>query len=410
MNYAETIEYLFSIRLFGQKLGLETMRELLRQLGNPERNLRFIHIAGTNGKGSVAAMCSSVLATAGYRTGLYTSPHLISLCERFQINGQPITEADVVRLVEKLRPLFEAQQPRPATFFEVVTILALEYFREQKVEVVVWETGLGGRLDATNVITPLVSVITNIAFDHMQYLGVTLEQIAGEKAGIIKPTIPVVTGADGVALDVIRQACADSKSSVTVVSAGENRTLLLGRHQARNCAIAEAALRASGLKITDEQLTDGLAQTSWPGRFQIVRREPVVVLDGAHNAAGAASLVSALGEHFHGKRVALILGVLRDKNYDEMCRILAPLASMIACTRVNSERTNDPNLLADLCRQANPNAIVEAFQDVSAAYMAACEQAEVVVITGSLFLVGEAMNRLGFSDRTATSATELALQ
>ncbi len=410
MNYVETIEYLFSIRLFGQKLGLETMCELLRKLGNPERNLRFIHIAGTNGKGSVAAMCSSVLATAGYRTGLYTSPHLVSLCERFQINGQPIVEADVVRLVKKLRPVFEATQPRPATFFEVMTILALEYFREQKVEVIVWETGLGGRLDATNVVTPLVSVITNIAFDHMQYLGGTLEKIAGEKAGIIKPRIPVVTGADGVALNVIRQVCTTSKSSLTVITNGDNRTSLLGQHQAVNCAVAEAALRASGLNITDEQMWDGLAQTRWPGRFQIVHRKPIVVLDGAHNAAGAASLADTLDKHFQGKRLALVFGVLRDKNYDAMCQILAPLAVMIASTRVGSERTSDPAELAQLCRQANPCAIVEVFQNIEKAYQAACTQAEVVVITGSLFLVGEAMNRLGFADRTATSATELALQ
>jgi len=410
VNYTETIEYLFGIRLFGQKLGLETMRELLRQLGNPEHNLRFIHIAGTNGKGSVAAMCASVLATAGYRTGLYTSPHLVSLCERFQINGQPIAEEELVRLVEKLRPLLEGQHPRPATFFEAVTILALEYFREQKVEVVVWETGLGGRLDATNAVTPLVSVITNIAFDHMQYLGDTIEQIAGEKAGIIKSGIPVVTGADGAALNAIRQVCVEMNSPLRVVADGENRTPLPGRHQARNCAIAEAALLASGLKITGAQIQTGLAQTRWPGRFQIIPGTPVVVLDGAHNAAGAASLAEAVSEHFTGKRLALVLGVLRDKNYYEMCRILAPLAGMIACTRVNSERTNDPNLLAGLCRQANSNATIEVFQDVVAAYQSACKQAEVVVITGSLFLVGEAVNRLGFSDRPAVSATELTLQ
>ena len=410
MNYAETIEYLFGIRLFGQKLGLETMCELLRQLGNPERNLRFIHIAGTNGKGSVAAMCSSVLSTAGYRTGLYTSPHLVSLCERFQIDGQPIAEADVVRFVEKLRPLLETQHPRPATFFEAVTILALEYFREQKVDAVVWETGLGGRLDATNAVTPLVSVITNVAFDHMQYLGDTLEQIAGEKAGIIKPGIPVVTAATGVALDVIRQVAGELKSPLTVVTAGKNLTPLLGRHQAINCTVAEAALQAIGLKITGEQMGAGLARTRWPGRFQIVRQKPVVILDGAHNAAGATSLVETLRDQFAGKRIALVLGVLRDKNYDEMCRILAPLADRIACTRVNSERSNDPSRLAELCRQANPRATVEIFQDVVAAYQATCTQTEILVITGSLFLVGEAMNRLGLIDRTATSATELVLQ
>ena len=410
MNYAETIEYLVGIRLFGQKLGLETMQELLRQLDHPDRDLQFIHIAGTNGKGSVAAMCAAVLATAGYRTGLYTSPHLVSLCERFQINGQPIAPADVVRLVAELRPLIEGPTPRPATFFEAVTILALEYFREQKVDVVVWETGLGGRLDATNVVTPLVSVITNVAFDHMQYLGTTLAQIASEKAGIIKPGRPVVTGASGAALDVIRRVAADLRAPLTVVTSGVNRTPLLGQHQAYNCAVAEAALRTSGFKVSSDQLQVGLTRTRWPGRFQIVCRDPIVVLDGAHNAAGAACLAAALAEHFPGRRLALVLGVLRDKNYDEMCRILAPLADRIACTRVQSERSNDPELLAELCRRANPQAEVRAFADVATAYQAACAQPDVVVITGSLFLVGEALSRLGVSAPQPTSAAELGLQ
>ena len=410
MNYAETIEYLVGIRLFGQKLGLEMMHDLLRQLDHPDRGLQFIHIAGTNGKGSVAAMCAAVLATAGYRTGLYTSPHLVSLCERFQINGQPIAPADVVRLVDKLRPLMEGPHPRPVTFFEAVTILALEYFHEQKVDVVVWETGLGGRLDATNVVTPLVSVITNVAFDHMQYLGPTLEQIAGEKAGIIKLGRPIVTGATGGALAVIRRVSADLHAPLTAVAPGVNRTPLLGQHQAHNCAVAEAALRVSGLKINSEHLQIGLARTHWPGRFQIVHRQPVVVLDGAHNAAGAACLAAALAEHFPGRRLALVLGVLRDKNYEEMCRILAPLAHQIACTRVQSERTNDPELLANLCRHANPQADVRAFADIASAYQAACASTDVVVITGSLFLVGEALSRLEFADQPAASAAELGLQ
>lgn len=191
MTYSETIEFLYGIRLFGQKLGLETMQYLLRLMGNPQRSLRFIHIAGTNGKGSVAAMLHSVLTTAGYKTGLYTSPHLVSFCERFQIGGQPIAKAVVVRLVEQIKPLLQqvGEHPefRQPTFFEVITAIALQYFREQQVDVVVWETGLGGRLDATNVVTPLVSVITNIAFDHTQYLGETLTQIAGENAASLNP-------------------------------------------------------------------------------------------------------------------------------------------------------------------------------------------------------------------------------
>src|SRR5439155_14077719 len=214
-----------------------------------------------------------------------------------------------------------------------VTALALQYFREQKVEIVVWETGLGGRLDATNVVTPLVSVITNIAFDHMQYLGETLAQIAAEKAGIIKPRVPVVTATtDPDALAVIRGQAALLQSPVTAVETGcEFTTPLLGRHQVLNCATAVAALRVSGLKFGETALRDGLTRTNWPGRFQIVAGKPTLVLDGAHNADAATQLAATVRAHFPGKRVRLILGVLRDKNYDEMCRILAPLAAEIFC-------------------------------------------------------------------------------
>ena len=210
LTYPETIEYLYGIRLFGQKLGLETMQYLLRLMGDPQKSLRFIHIAGTNGKGSVAAMLSAVLSTAGYKTGLYTSPHLVSFCERFQINGQPIAEVRRGAAASRRSSRCWRRWPRnpefrAPTFFEAVTAIALRYFAEQNVDVVVWETGLGGRLDATNVIVPLVSVITNIAFDHTQYLGETLAQIATEKCGIIKPGVPVVTAAaTEEALQVIR--------------------------------------------------------------------------------------------------------------------------------------------------------------------------------------------------------------
>ena len=406
MTYAETIEYLYGIRLFGQKLGLETMQYLLELLDNPERKLRFIHIAGTNGKGSVAAMTHAVLAAAGYRTGLYTSPHLVSFCERFQINSQPIAAADVVRLVEQLKPVLDqvAAHPefRQPTFFEAVTALALQYFREQGVEVVVWETGLGGRLDATNIVTPLVSVITNIAFDHMQYLGETLAQIAHEKAGIIKPRIPVVTAAsDPDALAVIRGQAALLECPVTIAAGHEYTTPLLGQHQIINCATAVAALKASGLEISGTATREGLAKTQWPGRFQIVGN---VVLDGAHNADAARRLAATLQEYFPSRRLKLILGVLRDKNYDEMCRILAPLAADIVCVPVRSERTSDPSQLAELCRQANPQATVS----VAANVTDAGQGKDLTLITGSLFLVGEAMERLGLC--APASPRELILQ
>lgn len=399
MTYPETIDYLYGIRLFGQKLGLDTMRELARRLGHPERHLKFIHIAGTNGKGSVAAMCHAVLHTAGYRTGLYTSPHLVSFCERFQINGQPIAEPDVVRLVEKIKPLLDDFPDRPPTFFEVVTALALDYFREQNVEIVVWETGLGGRLDATNIVTPLVSVITNIGYDHMQYLGNTLAEIAAEKAGIMKPGIPTITGAAGEALEVIRR-----HGPVTVARDTPFQPPLTGTHQIQNTALAVAALRTIG--ITDDQIRQGLPHTRWPGRFQVIPGHPTIVLDGAHNADGAASLAAALRENFPSKTLTLVLGILRDKNYPDVCRQLAPLAAKIYCTRVNNERTAAPDDLAGHCRTANPQATVESFPDVHAAIQAA--RGEVIVIAGSLYLLGEAMTELGLGH--ATTPRELVLQ
>jgi dihydrofolate synthase/folylpolyglutamate synthase len=442
MTYPETIDYLYGIRLFGQKLGLETMQYLLRLMGDPQRHLRFIHIAGTNGKGSVAAMIHAVLSRAGYKTGLYTSPHLVSFCERFQINGRPIAEADMVRLVEHLKPFLETVAAHPEfhapTFFEAVTAMALQHFHEQKIDLVVWETGLGGRLDATNVVTPLVSVITNIAFDHTQYLGETLPQIATEKCGIIKPGVPVVTAA--VAEEVLRviratataQGCPLSIVSedvrATRISENEEgqrlqmtsthhdygvvRIPLLGAHQSINCATAVAALEASVLSIAPQQISEGLSQTTWPGRFQIVNHNPTVVLDGAHNAAAAERLVATLRERCADQKLTFILGVLRDKNYDQMCQILAPLAERIFCVPVNSERTCDPDQLARWCMATNPRLKITVAKDLLQAYtQAQSEKAQTIVITGSLFLVGEALDRLGFAHPTTSKTKkELILQ
>jgi dihydrofolate synthase/folylpolyglutamate synthase len=442
MTYTETIDFLYGIRLFGQKLGLETTQYLLGLMDNPQDSLRFIHIAGTNGKGSVAAMLQTVLSGAGYKTGLYTSPHLVSFCERFQVDGRCIPESEVVRLVENIRPVLEKVAAHPEfhapTFFEAVTAIALQYFREQKIDVVVWETGLGGRLDATNVVTPLVSVITNIAFDHTQYLGETLAQIASEKCGIIKPSVPVVTAAAAAeALTVIRRTAAAQGSRLFVVGQdicaarlhedekcqrleltgtrqayGPLTIPLLGEHQTINCATAVAALEASGLSVSPKQVQEGLARTSWPGRFQMVSHDPTVVLDGAHNAAAAERLAATLREHFVGEKLALILGVLRDKNYDQMCQILAPLAERILCVPVNSERTCEPDQLARWCKAANPSANVSVSRNVSEAYAEASRLKQgVIVIAGSLFLVGEALDRLGFAHVTkAKTPKELVLQ
>lgn len=442
MTYRETIEFLYAIRLFGQKLGLETMNELLRLLGDPHRELRFIHIAGTNGKGSVAAMCNAVLCAAGHKTGLYTSPHLVSFCERFQINGAPITEADVVRHVELIQPVLDqfnvSSEFRPPTFFEVVTAMALNYFREQQVDIVVWETGLGGRLDATNVVAPIVSVITNVAFDHTEYLGDTYAKIAEQECGMLRSGMPLVTAtAVEEALTVIRHNCARLDCPATIIGEhisadriGEDEHTqrvrlrgtrrdygvleipLLGQHQTVNCATAVAALEASQLPVSIDQTRTGLARTRWPGRFQIVTRHPTVVLDGAHNADATEKLALSVREHFAQQPRTMILGILRDKNFQQMCAILAPLADRIYCVPVNSERTSDPGDLAESCRRANPAAEVTVNRNLVEAYrQATTRRDDVILITGSLFLVGEALARLDLPASVAPATEkELVLQ
>ena len=414
MTYRDAIQFLSGIQVFGQQLGLDAMRDLLRRVGNPEKNLRFIHIAGTNGKGSVAAMTQSALTAAGFRTGLYTSPHLVSFCERIQLDGNQIAESDVARLIEQIRPHLAATQPRPPTLFEVVTAIALQYYREQNADVIAWETGLGGRLDATNVVTPLVSVITKLDFDHTQYLGDTLAKIAAEKAGIIKHGRPVVCSVNvPEALDVIRNVANEHKSPLTIVGEqihftrtgkqeialtgtrenyGAITVPLPGAHQFENCATAIAAIEASGLNVGVDAVRRGIAATRWPGRFQIVRSKPLTILDGAHNPDGARALAAALREQVPDRKLAFILGVLRDKNYPEVCRILAPLASRILCAPVANDRSATADEIARACLPAR----AEVCRDVVEANEK-CSGEDVVVITGSLFLVGEAMSRLGFA-------------
>ncbi|MCX7887646.1 MAG: bifunctional folylpolyglutamate synthase/dihydrofolate synthase, partial [Verrucomicrobiae bacterium] len=372
---------------YGIQPGLQTTRELLAALGNPHERLRFIHIAGTNGKGSVAAMCHSVLSTAGYRTGLYTSPHLVSFCERIQVDGRAIAETDLAELVADVQQLL-GRTVRPPTLFEVTTVLALRYFEKCGTDIVILETGMGGRLDATNVVKPLVSVVTNVGFDHMEYLGDTLAKIAAEKAGIIKAGIPVVTAATGEALEVIRKVAEQRRAPLIVVTDGVNRTPLKGPHQAINCAVAEAALRASGLRISEEQMARGLASTRWPGRFDIVRREPLLILDGAHNPDGARALASAVQAEFPGRKFTLILGVLADKDYAGICRELVPLAERILCVPVPSPRTATAEELARACRPAETEVCHDVYE--------AIEKTRNVdtLLAGSLYLVGAAMAHL----------------
>lgn len=444
-TYSDAIGYLYGLRLHGIKLGLETMRSLLRKLGSPHERLRFIHIAGTNGKGSVAAMLASIFRESGHRTALYTSPHLVSFGERFQINGEPMPDRELLRLVREMRPLVEefsqvAEIPNP-TFFEVTTALAAKYFADQRADIVIWETGMGGRLDATNAVTPLVSVITSIGLDHTQYLGDTLAAIAREKAGIIKPKIPVVSNVANTEAASEICAAAASKNAPLILADnvvtierrdeslqrqvlrirsrtrdyGEVRLPLVGDHQIENCKTVIATVETvgeGGYDLSEPNVRNGLANTQWRGRFQFVEGNPSFLLDGAHNPHAAQVLRASLEKFFAGKPLTLILGVLKDKDCAAICRTLAPLAMEIFTVRVRSERAADPESLAAFCRAANASALVQALPSFDDAFQQVKNAPRAtVVVTGSLFLVGEALQRLGLDPRHAqVTQKEMTMQ
>ena len=423
MNYTEAIQFLYGLRLFGAILGLETPRKLAALAGNPQNRLRFIHVAGTNGKGSTCAMLESIYRAAGLRVGLFTSPHLVSFRERIQVNRQLISEADVKRLVKEIRglqsgtgfqPVSDRQDVCP-TFFEFVTVMALKFFAAQKCDLVIWETGLGGRLDATNIVTPLAGVITNIAFDHQQWLGDTLAKIAAEKAGNIKPGVPVITAADEPeALKVIEEVARGKNAPLIKVGqasrlsptkeAKESETgkmpvlPLPGNHQKLNAALALATVQAlqSKIPVSDTAIRTGLETVSWPGRLQMVQTKSGqnILLDGAHNVAGAKVLREALENNFPATKRTLILGVLQDKDWQRICGTLAPLASRIFTVPVSSERSANPGQLAAACRTANVSAEIFACDSLRDALRKITND-DFAVITGSLYLVGEALELLG---------------
>jgi dihydrofolate synthase/folylpolyglutamate synthase len=399
VNYSEAIQFLYGLQMFGTHFGLENSLKLAELAGNPQKKLRFIHVAGTNGKGSTCAMLESIYRAAGLRVGLFTSPHLVSFRERIQVNRQLIPESEVVRLVEEL---CAANKDNETTLFEFATVMALKFFAEQKCDLVIWETGLGGRLDATNIVTPLASIITNIAFDHQQWLGDTLEKIAAEKAGIIKLGVPVITAVDEPeALSVIEKVAGERKSQLTKVGKPSTCSLqlaipLIGDHQKSNAALALATVEVlrKQVPVAEEKIREGLATVNWPGRLQlIVRGGQKFLLDGAHNVAGAETLRAALGNYFAMDKPAIIFGVLADKSWPGICRLLSPLAAKIFTVPVASKRTAAATELADYFRVLNPALEVVALKSLAAA-LNACKDEPFVVITGSLYLVGEALERL----------------
>ena len=421
MTYPETIRFLYGLRLHGLKLGLENTQRLAGWVGRPQDRLRFIHVAGTNGKGSTCAMLESIYRRAGLRVGLFTSPHLVSFRERVQVDRRWITEAEVVAAVEQLRPLLDRfPSDHPPTFFEVVTVLALCHFAERHCDLVIWETGMGGRLDATNIVQPLASLITNIQLDHQHWLGSTRAAIAAEKAGIIKPGVPALTTTDDPeALAVIRQAAARVDAPLSVVPDAESTACglpsdwpvpLQGRHQRTNAALALATVRAlqTHLPVADRIAQEGLASVQWPGRMQLVRQTtgPDVLLDAAHNLSGMEALLRTLTAEYPQCRPAFILGMLRDKDWEAMGALAASQATRIFLVPVQSERSASPDELAAACQRVRPDAVVIPRPSLAAA-LAAAHDEPLVVVAGSLYLVGEATELLGLAPENTRAEHEL---
>lgn len=381
------LEWLFSFQNRGVKLGLDNVRALLGGLGHPEAGLRCVHVAGTNGKGSVCAMAAAVARAAGMRTGLFTSPHLVRFNERIQVDGMPISDDEIVDGLSVIRSQVEVH---PATFFEITTALAFRHFQRRQVELAVLETGLGGRLDATNVVQrPLVSVITAIDLDHQPILGQTRIEIAREKAGIIKPGVPVVSGPQVPEVAaVLQKAAAERQAPLSFVSEPVTRyhVGLFGSHQRLNAAIALAGLSAAGFGLPETAVRSGLRDVTWPGRFQMVK--PGLIIDGAHNPAASRRLVATWQEYRPQARPLVIFGGLRDKALSEMVAALGNVAAEFFLVPVNNPRAADPGQLA---RSLPPGIPHQVFGSVADALRAAEGYRNEVLVTGSLFLVGEVL-------------------
>jgi dihydrofolate synthase/folylpolyglutamate synthase len=423
MHYEEALGYLRQLSKFGFRFGLERITELLSRLGNPHHRLRVIHIGGTNGKGSTAAMTSSILQAAGLRVGLFTSPHLHQYTERMQINGRQISRETVARLLTVMHPVLQAMTAAGGehpTEFEVNTALAFLYFAEEEVDLAVIEVGLGGTIDATNVVRPLVSVITNVGRDHTDCLGHRLPEIAREKAGIIKEQSLVVTAADRPeVLEVLQEVCRIRQATLIRVGRevtwvaqgkfahgqylqvrGQKRTYdrvfvpFWGRHQLANAATAIAAVEALArfhLDISMEAVSTGLATTRWPARLEVLREKPQIVVDVAHNADGARVLREALLEFFTYRRLILVIGMLADKDRAQVVATLAPLAAVVMVTRPNSPRAGDWEVVAEEATKYVPEVRINPqITSIVPEALALATDEDLVCITGSMFLVAEA--------------------
>ena len=419
MNINETLDYIHSVCWKGMMPGLERITELLEKMGNPEKDLKFIHIAGTNGKGSTAAMTASILQKAGYRTGLYTSPFIYQFGERMQVNGEMISDEELIEITEQVKPLADAMAENP-TEFELITAIAFAFFKRQKCDIVVLEVGLGGLLDATNVInTPEVAVITNIGLDHTDILGNTLEEIAFNKAGIIKENghAVIYRGAPSVEA-VFEQVCQEKNTKLKkanfdglllkshdlfeqVFDCGDYKDIhlpLLGDHQLHNAAVVLAVaetLQEIGWNISKQNIYDGIRDVSWPGRFDIVCRDPLFIIDGGHNPQCLEALVKNIQDYLTDRRVIALTGVLADKDYGDMYKPVMPYIEQFVCVTPPNPRRLMATELAEHLQNAGATATAceTILEGVQKAIQLAGKDG-VVLCFGSLYTIGDIRNAL----------------
>ena len=425
MNLSEALDFIHATSWQGSRLGLERIEALMELLGNPQKRLKFIHVAGTNGKGSVCAMLSEILTRAGYTTGLYTSPHLFRINERMKVNGTDISDEELTDLVRQVKPLVDGMSDQP-TEFERITAMALLYFQQKNCDVVVLEVGLGGRLDSTNVIdAPDAAVITHIALEHTDVLGDTLTKIAGEKAGIIKPGAEVVLSEQTEEVEaVVRRVCGqkgcalrttDSTAQTLLAHDLDGQTFdyrdrkdlrlrLIGNYQYQNAAVALDTLdvlrERRGYVIPESAVREGLLAVSWPGRFEILQKNPLVLVDGAHNPDGVRELAGCLEAYLPGRKLTMVMGVMADKDYDDMIRTVAPFAKEFVAVTPESERALPSRALCERIAELT-GLPARSGGDVKSGVAMAMDgkgPEDIVCAFGSLYQVGEVRAYFGRTD------------
>ncbi len=420
-EYEEAVSFLYSLERFGILLGLENISLLLNKLGDPQHRFPVVHVAGSNGKGSTSAFISEILSRAGLKTALYTSPHLNDFRERIRIDGAMISKETLVASTRKIRDLYD---PERTTFFEFTTAVAFDCIAQAEPDVAVIEVGLGGRLDATNTVRPLVTVITDISREHEDYLGVGIASVAREKAGIIKEKVPLLTGAArkearAVILEAARMAEAPVRefgkdfrgvrigdNTFSYQSKGmklENLNLgMLGSFQVKNASLAVAVVEelvSQGYRVSEHAIRAGVRSTRFPGRFELLRREPDVVIDGAHTPEGMKLLKSTLKRVFPGVRPLMLLGMLRDKNYETLVNIIAPLAKEVICVPPQGDRALDPEELAALVRRLGiPAGVSSSITEGFARLLEKASNKDLILAAGSLYMIGPVRQACGMRD------------